>query len=155
MFCEIFFFFFFLTGFCFVFVRKILVGLIAGLLLLGLITTVDLFWQEAFLASLISSPPLDTSQPQSQLEWRPRCCELWGWEREVNYFWSGLFFTIRFFICHMSFIKIKTGGNWRLLNGRGAGPIFFFLLSWVLAPRQVSISNTNILHKVLKRAKTT
>jgi hypothetical protein len=71
-----FFFFFFLTGFCFVFVRKILVGLIAGLLLLGLITTVDLFWQEAFLASLISSPPLDTSQPQSQLEWRPRCCEL-------------------------------------------------------------------------------
>jgi hypothetical protein len=59
-------FFFFLTGFCFVSMRKIHVGLIAGLLLPGLVTTVDLFWQDAFLASLISSSPPDTSQRQSQ-----------------------------------------------------------------------------------------
>ena len=34
----------------------------------------------------------------------------------------ALFFTIRFFICHVSCIRIKTGGNGRILDWRGAGP---------------------------------
>jgi hypothetical protein len=28
----------------------------------------------------------------------------------------------------MSLIKIKTGGNWRLLNGRGAEPVMYYIL---------------------------
>jgi hypothetical protein len=43
----------------------------------------------------------------------------------------------------MSFIKIKTGGNWRLLNGRGAGPIILHFQIKTLFHKKKKNNNNN------------
>ena len=35
----------------------------------------------------------------------------------------GLFLSLGFVVCHVSFIGVKTGENWRYYNGRGARPL--------------------------------
>lgn len=138
--------FFFLTGFCFVSMRKIHVGLIAGLLLPGLITTVDLFWQEAFLASLISSPPPDTSQPQSQLEWRPRC------ERsKLLLNWLVLYHQI-FYLPHV----LHQDKNWRKLEAfewegsRTRSSAFMYFWNTAILSPSLSLSHFSSLSHSLE-----
>lgn len=45
--------------------------------------------------------------------------------------WCCLYFTIIFFLCHVSFIFIKMRKNMRNLNERGAG-LFFIMLDFIL-----------------------
>ena len=69
-------------------------------------------------------------------QWWPRwvckvIAERCGQLRIKNILWRVLFSTVRFVTCHVSPICIKKGGNMRVLNGRGASPLYIILPSFI------------------------